>query len=147
MDRRAFLESSGSLALAVVGATGMAACLGSCSTIPQYTATVSGLTARVPKQVFGVGEDFVNIVIITIPGKIRPLALVSDASGEVQCFLMRCTHKGCTLEVEMNGFACPCHGSTFDALGRVVNGPARENLAPIAMDSSGPDFIIPLSAV
>lgn len=147
MDRRSFLESSGTLAIGALSAAGLAAILNGCSTIPQYTAAVSGLMAAVPKSVFGVDDDFVNIVIITVPGNNRPLALVSDGNGGVQCFVMRCTHKGCTLEAEPNGFSCPCHGSSFDVNGRVVTGPAIENLTPVAVDSSGPDYLILLSAM
>ncbi|MBI2793845.1 MAG: Rieske 2Fe-2S domain-containing protein [Ignavibacteria bacterium] len=147
MDRRSFLESSRTLAIGAFSAAGLTAILSGCSTIPQYTAAVSGLVAAVPKSVFDADDDSINIVIITIPGKSRPLALVSDGNGGVQCFVMRCTHKGCTLEAEPNGFSCPCHGSSFNVNGRVVTGPAVENLTPIAVDSRGPDYLIPLSVM
>jgi cytochrome b6-f complex iron-sulfur subunit len=39
-----------------------------------------------------------------------------------------CTHLGCTVAVTTQGFACPCHGSRFDASGRVVGGPAPRAL-------------------
>jgi len=39
-----------------------------------------------------------------------------------------CTHLGCTAAVTAQGFACPCHGSKFDATGRVVEGPAPRAL-------------------
>lgn len=41
-----------------------------------------------------------------------------------------CTHLGCNVRHEQRqGFACPCHGSAFDALGRPVSGPAPRPLA------------------
>ncbi len=41
-----------------------------------------------------------------------------------------CTHLGCNVNhVPGNGFACPCHGSRFDANGRVAHGPAPAPLA------------------
>jgi len=41
-----------------------------------------------------------------------------------------CTHLGCNVRhVEGEGFACPCHGSVFDANGRVLSGPAPQPLA------------------
>lgn len=43
-----------------------------------------------------------------------------------------CTHLGCIpTEVETNrgGWFCPCHGSVYDASGRVLRGPAPLNLA------------------
>jgi ubiquinol-cytochrome c reductase iron-sulfur subunit len=42
-----------------------------------------------------------------------------------------CTHLGCVPKAEegaMHGWACPCHGSQFDASGRVTKGPAASNL-------------------
>ena len=41
-----------------------------------------------------------------------------------------CTHLGCNVRHEQGqGFTCPCHGSGFDGLGRVVSGPAPRSLA------------------
>jgi len=41
-----------------------------------------------------------------------------------------CTHLGCSLQWagERNRFECPCHGSSFDAAGRVTAGPAQTPL-------------------
>jgi cytochrome b6-f complex iron-sulfur subunit len=41
-----------------------------------------------------------------------------------------CTHLGCSVQwaAERNRFECPCHGSLFDAKGRVTVGPAQAPL-------------------
>jgi Rieske Fe-S protein len=58
-----------------------------------------------------------------------------------------CPHLGCVVTSSGRGFRCPCHGSTFDARGAVLNGPAprplswlKVGLAPdgqITVDTSG----------
>jgi Rieske Fe-S protein len=40
-----------------------------------------------------------------------------------------CTHLGCIVAAEPDGFACPCHGSRFGPDGKVVRGPAPSPLA------------------
>jgi cytochrome b6-f complex iron-sulfur subunit len=42
-----------------------------------------------------------------------------------------CTHLGCVVpwNANENKFKCPCHGSQYDATGRVVRGPAPLSLA------------------
>ena len=48
-----------------------------------------------------------------------------------------CTHLGCNVNHEAGkGFACPCHGSTFEADGRVRSGPAAWPLPRYAMSLS-----------
>jgi cytochrome b6-f complex iron-sulfur subunit len=39
-----------------------------------------------------------------------------------------CTHLGCAVARSKEGFACPCHGSRFDASGKVIGGPAPRPL-------------------
>ncbi|OGP80704.1 MAG: hypothetical protein A2Z13_10660 [Deltaproteobacteria bacterium RBG_16_64_85] len=39
-----------------------------------------------------------------------------------------CTHLGCIVAPVPAGFNCPCHGSRFDALGRIIGGPAPRGL-------------------
>lgn len=52
---------------------------------------------------------------------------------------MRCTHWGCDVDWKPDAgeFACPCHGSRFDSIGRVLAGPADESLAsfPVTEDA------------
>jgi Rieske Fe-S protein len=45
-----------------------------------------------------------------------------------------CTHKRCKLVAERDlSFYCPCHGSAFDADGKVLQGPARRDLPVFAV--------------
>jgi len=40
-----------------------------------------------------------------------------------------CTHKKCDVDyLGGEGFECPCHGSTYSQSGKVLSGPAKNNL-------------------
>ena len=55
---------------------------------------------------------------------------------------LECTHLGCRVAPRPSGgFACPCHGSRFDAEGRVVAGPASRPLAAAAVEKRGDRWI------
>jgi nitrite reductase/ring-hydroxylating ferredoxin subunit len=60
-----------------------------------------------------------------------PVAAYRDDEGAVHLLSPRCSHMGCT--VDWNGdertWDCPCHGSRYDALGQVIQGPATRGLA------------------
>jgi len=48
-----------------------------------------------------------------------------------------CTHLGCNVRhLAGEGFACPCHGSLFDANGQVIHGPAPQPLSWFALSLS-----------
>ncbi|PID91010.1 MAG: hypothetical protein CSA96_10540 [Bacteroidetes bacterium] len=55
------------------------------------------------------------------------LFVYRDHEG-VRAVSARCTHLGCIVQQEGDGFACPCHGSFYDLNGRVLSGPAPRNL-------------------
>ncbi len=57
-----------------------------------------------------------------------PALLIHEESG-FRALSLVCTHLGCTVETNAEGFACPCHGSRFDRAGQVTHGPAGAPLA------------------
>ena len=61
------------------------------------------------------------------------VAVYRDDAGAVHARSAVCPHLGCFVhwnDVERS-WDCPCHGSRFDARGKVINGPATSNLKPV----------------
>jgi Rieske Fe-S protein len=61
---------------------------------------------------------------------LKKLAVYRDAYGALHQFSAVCPHLGCIVQwnsVERS-WDCPCHGSRFDKLGTVINGPANKGL-------------------
>ncbi len=54
---------------------------------------------------------------------------VKRDEGGLRAMSAVCTHLGCTVRRESEGFVCPCHGSRYDDDGRVLGGPAPAALA------------------
>jgi menaquinol-cytochrome c reductase iron-sulfur subunit len=55
---------------------------------------------------------------------------VKQADGQVTVFSPLCTHLGCGYRWDDpdRKFKCPCHGSVYDATGKVLGGPAPRHL-------------------
>ena len=62
-----------------------------------------------------------------------PAVLLHTESGFSALSLI-CTHLGCTVENDAEGFACPCHGSQFDKDGNVTHGPAEKHLNTLRVE-------------
>ncbi len=60
------------------------------------------------------------------------VAVYRDDDGVVHSMSAVCTHLGCivTWNASEKTWDCPCHGSRFDAVGSVINGPANRDLPP-----------------
>jgi Rieske Fe-S protein len=60
------------------------------------------------------------------------MAYYRDEKGALHSYSAVCTHLGCV--VQWNGseksFDCPCHGSRFSYAGKVISGPANDDLEP-----------------
>lgn len=53
-----------------------------------------------------------------------------------------CTHLGCTVSVTTEGMVCPCHGSRFDRMGKVLSGPADKPLVRLTVARNGTDLLV-----
>jgi glycine/D-amino acid oxidase-like deaminating enzyme/nitrite reductase/ring-hydroxylating ferredoxin subunit len=64
------------------------------------------------------------------------IAAYRDESGVVHERSAACTHVRCIVDwnTAEKSWDCPCHGSRFDPLGKVLNGPALEDLHPAPND-------------
>jgi cytochrome b6-f complex iron-sulfur subunit len=86
----------------------------------------------------GPAEGFAPGTVTAFPRGQFYLARLED--GGFLAISRKCTHLGCTVPwaEEEKKFACPCHGSTFDITGDVVNAPAPRalDLYPIAIENN-----------
>lgn len=80
-----------------------------------------------PSKIFRAGrpEHYPLDSVVKLPD--RPVFVCRDREG-VYAISAVCTHLGCIVGRGEQGFACPCHGSRYDALGGVVRGPAPRSL-------------------
>ena len=62
----------------------------------------------------------------------RSVAVFRDTDG-VYAISRVCTHLGCLVKSEGEGFQCPCHGSRFALDGTVTKGPAPKALPWMAI--------------
>jgi Rieske Fe-S protein len=68
----------------------------------------------------------------------KKIAIYRDAQGRLHRFSALCPHLWCVVgwnAVEKT-WDCPCHGSRFDALEHVVNGPANTGLERLGAPDS-----------
>jgi len=69
--------------------------------------------------------------LMTVRG--NKVAACRDADGVLHAHSAVCPHMGCIVHWNSaeSSWDCPCHGSRFDAAGKVSNGPALQNLKPV----------------
>jgi cytochrome b6-f complex iron-sulfur subunit len=81
-----------------------------------------------------------NAALNTVGGSvIQNGVIVIKTSSGFEALSLTCTHAGCTVSFISisRGFACPCHGGTFDANGNVTGGPPPSNLTKYTVTQSG----------
>ena len=71
---------------------------------------------------------------------LAPVALYVDDAGTQHACSAVCPHLGGVVAWNRaeQSWDCPCHGSRFDPYGRVLTGPAKRDLTPLAVESDRP---------
>lgn len=126
MDRKKFVKTLG---ICVVGIPLASQVLQSCSSIYYADTLEKGGKITVAKS------EFINdknkerkYVLITPQDTDFPISLYKIEEDNYVASLLKCTHRGCELNVGGNIYSCPCHGSEFTTTGEVLEGPAEEQL-------------------
>ncbi|MEI8366298.1 MAG: Rieske 2Fe-2S domain-containing protein [Parachlamydiaceae bacterium] len=79
---------------------------------------------KIPPSVFSIGRPD---EVLSREGKVfipKQKVFVETNEGKVRVQTAVCTHLGCTVNMVETGYACPCHGSTYDRHGKNTGGPA-----------------------
>jgi len=71
----------------------------------------------------------------------RSVALFRDGDG-VYAVSTVCTHLGCIVKPNPEGFECPCHGSRFAADGSVRKGPAPRALPWLKVSGQAAAYLV-----
>ena len=70
------------------------------------------------------------------PTRNDPAVLLRSSEGEYRAYSRRCSHAGCSVDVDPSNtcLKCPCHQGTYDArMGYAIFGPPRRPLDTIVM--------------
>ncbi len=105
---------------------GMGACLGGAFSLTG--ASLLGFlypnAMKIPPSIFSLGRPE---ELLSRDGKFfnpKQKVFIETKDGKVRVQTAVCTHLGCTVNMVDTGYACPCHGSTYDQYGKNTGGPA-----------------------
>ena len=112
-----------------MGTAGTCACLGGLS-----LAITGALRSAVPSVLPDASAHFrIGSMSDYVPGQVKyfveeNVVLFHDEEGLFAISTI-CTHLGCVVNQNKEGFQCPCHGSKYDQNGEVTQGPAPKALS------------------
>lgn len=146
MKRRNFIKSC---CYTAIGVPLMATALQSCGGIYYATSTLNNDQLVIKKSEFWeiVKEKKKNrtFVLLNIDRSQFPICLYKIEENKYAASLLKCTHKGCELNVGGGIYSCPCHGSEFSNTGKVLEGPANEDLKTFKTKTDNENIYISLS--
>jgi Rieske Fe-S protein len=81
-------------------------------------------------------DEIGNCAGAIVRSGLSKVAVYRDEDGVVHGMSAVCPHLGCIVmwDAAEKTWDCPCHGSRFDAVGSVINGPANRDLSPAPVD-------------
>ena len=113
-------------------------CLSACALAGAAVSALAGCASLVTRQVTPV-DGRIELALAHYPeltepggslkvqpeGEVTPLYVLALDDGTYAALSPICTHLGCTVEIQGPRLVCPCHGSTYDRAGTVLQGPAQ----------------------
>lgn len=146
MERRKFIKNC---SFATVGIPMIGTILQSCGSIYYATTSQSKTGLTLSKSEFWEIKKDKKIerkfVMIQSNKFGFPICLYKIKDDQYVASLLKCTHRGCELNVGGGIYSCPCHGSEFTTQGKLLEGPADEDLQTFITKSDNENIYIKIS--
>lgn len=126
-DRREFLKTAGAVVGGITIFGSLASALEGCATGLRAANTAPSMEV----DVAALSSDNMALVAAD-PGPDGASVLIHRQSSDLYAaYSMKCSHRGCNVNPPdaQNVLTCPCHGSQYDLNGKVLQGPATQNLS------------------
>lgn len=145
LGRRELLEQLGRLSLGVAAISLLPGCPGgSLRGMPQRAPESQDFEVdlRQPLRI-GAAQVLAGQAVDFVYGKVKGY-LHHTGGGDWIAITRRCTHSGCLIafQRDIQGYKCPCHGSTYDQDGRPLRGPAKRPLEQFRTEQDGDAVLI-----
>jgi cytochrome b6-f complex iron-sulfur subunit len=143
MKRRKFIKSC---CYSTIGITLAGSILQSCGSI--YYASVSRNANRLviaKSEFWELKKDkkvYRSFVLIKTEDSEFPICIYNIKEDSYVASLLKCTHRGCELNVGGGIYSCPCHGSEFSVQGDVLEGPAEDKLKTFKIETDNENIYL-----
>jgi Rieske Fe-S protein len=145
MDRRAFIKNSCTACLSL---TVLSSLVSSCTPTRYITGTVGKDGLTISKDDFAIkqkgGTAYSSFIIVRNEALKYPICVYRSSDSEYTALWMQCTHQGTELQASGDKLQCPAHGSEFNNMGQVTNGPANRALKTFPVTVTGNELFIDL---
>lgn len=126
MQRRQFIKKACTGSCALLGGGALLSLITDACKTPLNVYKTSAIKniISIPTSTFQLHE----LKIIRINNHDYDVVVRKDAENSYTILVLQCTHVNQPLTCSGNNFYCTAHGSTFDANGKVLKGPAINNM-------------------
>ena len=128
IGRREFVERSMSMVAGAPVAMSVATLLAGCASLVTRSVTPVNGTLRLALTHYPELVEAGGSLKVVPEGAPEPIYVLSLGERQYAALSPICTHLGCTVEIQETRLVCPCHGSTYDRQGGVLQGPAERAL-------------------
>jgi len=125
MDRKRFIKNCG---YACIGISSIGTLLQSCVSTKVLSVTIAGSNIIIPKLDFLKKEKYLSYIILHNENLQFPIYVFRFSENKYTALYLQCTHQGNELNAYGDKLVCSAHGSEFNNLGKVTNGPATQPL-------------------
>lgn len=129
MNRREFVSQT---CIACIGGSVLSTILSACQTTSYVTGTIDpkGISVALSEFIYSKNNESLTrqYIIVNHETLEYPIYLYRIADDRYSALWMKCTHQGSELQAAGDHLYCTSHGSEFDKMGKVSQGPAEKNL-------------------